>query len=51
MKKIIRDLVALSGVGSLFGGVWLEYGLGVGLIVVGFLLIAIAVIPAWIGRG
>ncbi len=47
MKSLVRDLVALAGVGCLAGGLYLSYGAGVALTVLGGLLVATAAASAW----
>jgi len=47
MKNLVRDLVAVMGLGCLFAGLCLTYGLGVALTILGGLLLAAAVLPAW----
>lgn len=46
MKNLVRDGVALVGLGCLAAGLYLQYGAGVALMATGGLLLVAAVLPA-----
>lgn len=50
MKGLLRDAVALLGLGALSGGLYIEYGKGIALMVIGSLLL-LAVLSTFRHKG